>query len=114
MPSDQDRVIVHPRVLSIIAALTALSVPGVARLRPTSSPLLRLWQRRNGVPGVSLRTHGDSVMIDLHLVANAGFGLLSVSRRVQAAVARAVAEMTDMQVRQVDVYVDGVRAGTYS
>lgn len=114
MPSDQDRVVVHPRVLSTIAALTALSVPGVARLRPTASPAVRLWQRRNGIPGVGLRTHGDSVAIDLHLVLSAGFGLLDVSRRVQAAVARAVTEMTDMQVRQVDVYVDGVRAGTYS
>jgi uncharacterized alkaline shock family protein YloU len=114
LPPDQDRVIVHPRVLSTIAALTALSVPGVARLQPTAGPVSRLLWGRSGVPGVGLRTRGDSVMLDLHLVVNAGFGLLEVSRRVQAAVHRAVAEMTDMQVRQVDVYVDGVRAGTYS
>ncbi|MHB0876368.1 MAG: Asp23/Gls24 family envelope stress response protein [Anaerolineae bacterium] len=114
MPSDQDRVIVHPRVLSTIAALTALSVPGVARLRPSASLAAYLLHGRRGVAGVGLRTRGDSAMIDLHLVINAGFGLLEVSRRVQAAVTRAVTEMTDMQVRQVDVYVDGVRTGTYS
>ena len=114
MPPDQDRVIVHPRVISTIAALTALSVPGVARLRPTASPLSRLLMRRWSVPGVGLRTRGDSVVVDLHLVVNAGFGLLEVSRGVQAAVHRAITEMTDMQVRQVDVFVDGVRTGTYS
>lgn len=114
MPLDQDRVIVHPRVLSTIAALTALSVPGVARLRPTSGLLTRLLWRQSAASGVGLRARGDSVVVDLHLVVNAGFGLLEVSRSVQAAVHRAVAEMTDMQVRQVDVYVDGVRTGTYS
>ena len=113
MPPEQDRIIVHPRVLSVIAALTALSVPGVARLRAPGHPsVFRL--RRSGVPGVELRVHGGSVLVDLHLVVNDGFGLMDVSRRVQAAVSRALAEMTEMQVRQVNVHVDGVRAGTYS
>lgn len=114
MPPDEDRIIVHPRVLARIAALTALSVPGVARLRESAVFRLMPWLRRQRVPGVALRVHGESVLIDLHLVVNAGFGLLEVSRHVQNAVARTVNEMTDMRVRQVNVHVDGVRAATYS
>jgi uncharacterized alkaline shock family protein YloU len=113
LPTEQDRITVHPRVLSVIAALTALSVPGVARLRTAhNSSLCRL--RSKGVPGVEVHVHGNSVLVDLHLVVNAGFGLMDVSRLVQAAVARSLAEMTEMQVRQVNVHVDGVRTGTYS
>ncbi|MGQ9553557.1 MAG: Asp23/Gls24 family envelope stress response protein [Anaerolineae bacterium] len=114
MPLEQDRIIVHPQVLATIAALTALSVPGVARLRAHPWAWLTRWLRRCRVPGVQLRVDGDMVSVDLYLVINAGFGLLEVSRCVQAAVERAIAEMTDMQVRQVNVHVDGVRAATYS
>jgi uncharacterized alkaline shock family protein YloU len=56
---------------------------------------------------------GDLVAIDLFLVLSGGFALLDVSRRVQAAVVRAIAEMTDMQARQVNVHVVGVRAASY-
>jgi len=114
LPSEQDRIVVHPQVLATIAALTALSIPGVARLRACPWSLLTRWFHRCRVPGVQLRVDGDAVSVDLHVIINAGFGLLEVSRRVQASVARAIVEMTDMQVRQVNMHVDGVRAATYS
>lgn len=113
MPAERDRIIVHPQVLATIATLTALSVPGVARLRASRlGPLAGLF-RRQSFPGVQLRLDGDMVSVDLYLVASGGFALLDVARRVQAVVSRAVTEMTDMQVRQVNVHVDGVRAATY-
>ena len=113
LPAERDRVIVHPQVLATIASLAALSVPGVARLRASRlGPLARLLRRQTS-PGVDLRVDGDLVAIDLFLVLSGGFALLDVSRRVQAAVVRAIAEMTDMQARQVNVHVVGVRAASY-
>ena len=114
MPSSQDHIIIHPRVLAAIAALTTLSVPGVAHLRPRRRAALARWFGGHHSPGVQVHIEGDVVSVDLHLVTNAGFGLLDVSRRVQATVARAISEMTDMQVGEVNVHIAGVRAATYS
>lgn len=114
MPSGPDRIVVHPRVIATIAALTALSVPGVARLQEGGLERCARLLRIRRSPGVDLRIQGDTVSIDLHLVISAGFSLLDVSRRVQSAVARAITEMTDMRVRQVNVQIEGVRAATYA
>ena len=109
-----DRIVVHPRVLATIAALTALSVPGVARLRSQRLRLLAYWLGLRRVPGIQLHVSGDAVSLELHLVVNAGFSLLEVSRQVQATVERAIKQMTDMEVRQVNIHIDSVRAATYA
>ncbi|NLT42725.1 MAG: Asp23/Gls24 family envelope stress response protein [Anaerolineae bacterium] len=114
MPTQTDRIVVHPRVVATIAALTALSVPGVARMDESGLERVLRCVRGRRAPGVELHLDGNSVAIDLRLVVSAGFSLLEVSRRVQAAVSRAITEMTDMQVRQVNVQIEGVRGATYA
>ncbi len=114
MPLKRDRIVVHPRVIATIAGLTALSIPGVARLEDGRLACLLRPFRGRRTRGVELQLDGDTVGIELRLVINAGFSLLEVSRRVQASVARAIGEMTDMQVRHVHIQVEGVRAATYS
>jgi len=113
LPSDSDRIVVHPRVLASIAALTALSVPGVAHMDENRTE--RLWRLARGrrAPGVELRVDGNSVSFDLRLIASSGFSLLDVSRKVQASVVRAVSEMTDMEVREVNVQIAGVQPSTF-
>lgn len=114
MPNQSDRIVVHPRVVATIAALTALSVPGVARMEESGLERILRIVRGRRAPGVELHLDGNTVAIDLRLVVSAGFSLLDVSRRVQAAVSRAITEMTDMNVRQVNVQIEGVRAATYA
>jgi len=114
LPTQTDRIVVHPRVVATIAALTALSVPGVARMDESGLERVLRFVRGRRAPGVELHLDGNSVAIELRLVVSAGFSLLEVSRRVQAAVARAITEMTDMQVRQVNVQIEGVRGATYA
>lgn len=114
MPTQTDRIVVHPRVVATIAALTALSVPGVARMEESGIERVFRIIRGRRAPGVELHLDGKTVAIDLRLVVSAGFSLLDVSRRVQASVERAVTEMTDMDVRQVNVQIEGVRGATYA
>jgi len=114
LPSAEDRIVVHPRVLATIASLAALSVPGVARLRSRrlAFPLRLLWPMAGRA--VRLRVDDHAVFVDLHLILNAGYSLLEASRKVQEAVARTIEEMTDMRVLQVNVHIEGVRSATYS
>jgi len=111
---DSDRVVIRPRVLAQIAGLMARTVPGVARLQASWRTRLARWVGKKRYPGVRLRINDDEIAIELYIIASAGFNLLDVSHNVQDAVIRAVGEMTDMQVRRVDIHIVGVRAATYS
>lgn len=110
MPSESDRVVVHPRVIATIAAMTAASVPGVVRMQEGIVERVFRLLRGRRAPGVELTIEGRAVSLDLRLVADSGFSLLDVSRRVQDNVSRAITEMTNMQVRQVSVQVEDVQA----
>jgi len=95
------KVTVAPGVLVTIAKLTTLSVPGVAGL---SSPR---FPRRAG-KGVKVHIEGDTVSIQIRVVAELGTNLLELGRTIQKEVHRAIHDMVGMEVREVNVLIDDV------
>ena len=101
-------VVVAPNVLVRLVSLAIREVPGVAReggarragLRPKSG--LRVVTRV-GVEGVSA---------DCYLVAQADTNLLELGVAVQATVAAVIQELAGMTVREVNVYIQDVEAGS--
>ena len=63
----QGKTTVSPDVLTTIARLAALSVPGVSRLAPISGGVNRFFKRGAG-DGVRIETEENTVYADLHLV----------------------------------------------
>lgn len=95
-------VVISPAVLSTIARLTALSVPGVARM---SSPGVdRFLGTRRG-DGVKVEVVDEAVVLDLYIVAATDANILQLSREIQSKVTRAVHEIVGMAVREVNVHV---------
>jgi uncharacterized alkaline shock family protein YloU len=88
---------VSPEVLTTIARLSALSVPGVSRLAPVSGGVNRLFKRGAG-DGVRIETEENTVYVDLHLVLQENVNIREVSRNVQQNVARAIQEMVGMDI----------------
>ena len=86
----QGKTTVSPDVLTTIARLAALEVPGVSRLAPISG-------------GVN-----NTVFADLHLVLKADVNIREVSRNVQQSVARAIQEMVGMDVGQVNIHIEDI------
>ena len=102
-------VIVSPAVLSMIARLTTLSVPGVVRM--ASLGVRRLFGTR-GCDGVKLQVVGDTVSLDIYVVASTDVNMLQLSREIQGKVTRAIHEIVGMPVSEVDVHiVDAVDTG---
>jgi uncharacterized alkaline shock family protein YloU len=100
---------IAPNVLATIASLTALSVPGVARMADDLvSGVSRLFGHSRPAAGVKVNVKEGSVHVDLHMVVKTGFGMLEVGQRVQADVSEALSRMVGMPVAEVNVYVQDV------
>jgi len=97
------KITVAPQVLETIARLTALAVPGVARL--VSPQGVRRLLRQDGV---KLEVTGNSVRVELHVVTDPDVNMLGVSHQIQAQVTRAIQDMVGMQVQSVDVHIEDV------
>jgi len=107
MENTQGKTTVSPEVLTTIARLAALSVPGVSRLAPLSGGVNRLFRRGAG-DGVRIETEDNLVHADLHLILKPDMNVREVSRNVQQNVTRAVQEMVGMDVGHVNIHIEDI------
>ncbi len=101
-------VTMSPLALISIISRTVRDVEGVARLGIV--PPSRVGQLLTGSQtreGVLLRVNG-SVTVDIYLVARNNINLLRLGEQVQATVADVMREMVNMNVREVNVYIQDV------
>ena len=108
MPSDTDfcTVRISPGVLATIAALTALSVPGVLR---TSGGFPigfgKLMGKSDPTRGIKLRVKDEQVYMDVHVVVEQGADLVRVGSQIQRDVALAIDKMVGLPVAEINVFV---------
>jgi uncharacterized alkaline shock family protein YloU len=102
------KVIIAPEVLMTVARLSALSVPGVARMAAVPGGVNRLFRARPLHEGVRIVVHDQTVRADLYVVVSAGGNLRDAGQRVQAEVTRAIHEMIGMDVAAVNVHIEDV------
>ncbi|MBI1793335.1 MAG: Asp23/Gls24 family envelope stress response protein [Chloroflexi bacterium] len=98
---------VAPEVLTSIARMAALSVPGVSALAPVSGGVNRLF-RRGANDGVQINIHENTVFADIYLILKEDVNIREVSRNVQQGVARAIREMVGMDIGQVDIHIEDI------
>lgn len=103
------KVTLAPGVLTTIVRLTVLADKEVARLcRDWRSDVGRALGVRGVDDGVRVDVQGNSVAVDVHLVAAFGANLLRLGRRIQDEVDRAISETVGLVVREVNVYIEDV------
>ena len=101
-------VIVAPNVLVRLLGLAICEIPGVARLgRPPRAGL-----RASNEGRVVARVGADGVCADCYVIARADTNLLELGVAVQATVAAVIQELAGMTVREVNVYIQDVEAGS--
>jgi uncharacterized alkaline shock family protein YloU len=103
----QGRTTVSPDVLTTIARLAALDVPGVSRLAPVSGGVNRFF-KRGANDGVRIETEDNTVYADLHLVLQQDVNVREVSRNVQHQVARAIQEMVGMDIGEINIHIEDI------
>jgi uncharacterized alkaline shock family protein YloU len=95
-----------PDVLLTIARMAALEVEGVNRMAPVKGGVNSLLGRGN--EGVRMVVEDNNVFVDLHLVLDEDVNIREVSRTVQQTVARAIAEMTGLEVGHVNIHIEDI------
>jgi uncharacterized alkaline shock family protein YloU len=100
---DIGKITIAPQVLITTVRLTALAVPGVARLIAPPG-VGRLLQG----DGVKIEVDDDRVYVKVYLVADPGASMLNVGRKVRAEVTRALEDMVGVEVEAVDVHIEDV------
>jgi len=93
--------------MTSIARTAALQVSGVLRMADVSGGVNRFIKR--GVhDGVRMEIEDNTVVVNLYLILKPNLNIREVSRNVQIQVARAIQEITGMDVGSIDIYVEGI------
>jgi uncharacterized alkaline shock family protein YloU len=110
--SDLGRIQVSDEAIAEIAAAAALKVAGVAGLGSGGrvEGLAQALGIESGGRGVSVETLGAAVSLRLSLLVEFGSEISETGLLVQEAVREAVEDMCGLEVRSVDVLVQGVRS----
>jgi uncharacterized alkaline shock family protein YloU len=98
-----------PDVLLTIARMAALEVEGVKSMASVRGSVNSLFGRGN--EGVRMVVEDSNVLVDLFLVLESDINIREVSRNVQQAVARAIAEMTGLEVGHVNIHIEDIDYG---
>lgn len=105
----EDKTTIAPEVLSTIASLTTLNVPGVSRLCPSPlSHVKGLFKPRQFTEGIALEIRDESVFVDIYVIMESGVNIREVAHKIQHQVARAISDMVGMKVGRINVHVEDV------
>lgn len=98
---------IAPDVLTSIARLTTLSVPGVSRLTAIPGAVDRFLKRAD-TEGVRISVENNTVYADLYVVLLQDVNVRDVSRNIQQKVARAISDMVGMEIGKINVHVEDI------
>lgn len=96
-------------VLATIASLAAEEIEGVANMHGTvAGSLGEFVGKKNFSKGVKVILSENDAVIDAHIIVEYGAVIPDVALKVQENIKTTVESMTDVNVKSIDVYVDGV------
>jgi len=104
------KVIISPQVLSTIARLTALATPGVAGLA-VPGLVERLLGAGTPPGGVRVKVKDGAVSVDLYIIAEQDAKMFELGQALQKEITRAIEHIVGMEVKEVNVYIQGVKRG---
>ena len=105
--SNPGKTTVAPDVLVTIARMSALSVPGVSKMAQVTGGVNRLFKRGTN-DGVRIEVEDNIIVASLYLILKKDVNIREVSRNVQQAVARAIIEMTGLEVGHVNIHIEDI------
>jgi uncharacterized alkaline shock family protein YloU len=100
------KITLTPDVLLTIARMAALEVEGVKGMARVKGGVNNLF--KSGLDGVRMAVQDNIVLVELYLVLESDVNIREVSRTVQHTVARAVAEMTGLEVGHINIHIEDI------
>lgn len=107
---DGDQIKIDLRVLEVILGISAQKVDGVAGMRGgLKSGFNRVFGREDRGKGVDVSVDEDSQLTaDVYVYLKYGVNVPAVAGKVQAALQQQLTQMTDMNLKAINVHVVGL------
>jgi len=102
------KVTIAPNVLVTIVQKTSMSEPGVAQLCENVPGVKRLLGLHTVSRGVAVSVEGNSVTVNVHLIARRGVDLLQLGLNLQKSITRAMQDIVGMEVCEVNIHIDDI------
>ena len=100
---------IAPEVLTTIARMSTMSIPGVSHLSTIPSDVNQFFKRGFSVnEGVRIAVEDDIVYADIYVIIQHDVNVREVCHQVQTQVARAISEMVGMEVGKVNIHVEDI------
>lgn len=109
LPSELGTIRIADEVVSVIAGLAAMDVPGVAAMSGgIAGGIAEVLGRRNLSKGVKVEVGAEEAKVDIFIVVKYGVRIPDVAWEIQENVKKAIETMTGLNVLQVNVHIQGV------
>lgn len=106
---EQDSVRISEDVIASIAAIAASETEGVGNLYSgIGTNVAEFLGKKSLAKGVKVVFHGDLVEVEVSMLAQYGYDICEVSKKVQEAVRSSILSMTGMRTSAVNINVGGV------
>ena len=91
------------------AASECFGVSGLAYSTPTQGILSAITRKDTPDKGVRVRSSGNKLIIDLHIVVTYGLNISAIVKSIMHKVKYTVEDATGFEVARVNVYIDGMK-----
>lgn len=96
-------------VISAIAGMASNQVDGVMGMSGNlAGGITELLGKKNPSKGIKVEIRDDEVFLEMHIMLCYGCKLNEVGLEVQKKVKEAVESMTDLKVKEVNVFIEGI------
>ena len=110
IPEEVGSVKVADEVISIVAGLATIEVPGVARMSGgVMGGINDMLGKQNFSKGIKVTPNGKNVVIDVYVYIKYGYSIPDVAIALQEKIKEAVENMTGYEVTSVNIMVEGIR-----
>lgn len=106
---DQGMIKISEDVVASIAAIAAAETEGVSGLYSNlTSDIASFLGKKNLSKGVKVQFDGDTVAVEIGLLAKYGYGIREIAQNVQNQVKASIESMTGLTASAINVQVGGV------
>ncbi len=95
-------------VIGVITSLAVKEIEGIRGFHGGFADLVEKFGVKNLQKGVEVTLEEKNVFVELHLIADYGTKILDTSTLVQTKVKNVIEEMTGLNVKKVDVFIDAI------
>lgn len=99
---------IAPQVIEIIAKHSAIEVDGIASLSGRFELTDLFGKNKTAAKGVRVEITDSEIVVNISIIIKNGYRIPELADRIQENVKSSVETMTDLNVVEVNVYIDGI------